>query len=50
MPETTLYDFGPTLRLMLTGLCLALGPLAWVWLRGRSSAPAQRLRTLTLLL
>ena len=49
MPETTLYDFGPTLRLMLTGLCLALGPLAWVWLRGRSSAPAQRLRTLTLL-
>jgi cytochrome c oxidase assembly protein subunit 15 len=49
MPETTLYDFGPTLRLMLTGLCLALGPLAWVWLRGRSSAPTQRLRTLTLL-
>jgi len=49
LESTALYDFEPTLRLMLMGLCLALGPLAWVWLRGRSSAPAQRLRSLTLL-
>ncbi len=47
--NAALYDFQPTLRLMLMGLCIALGPLAWVWLRGRSSAPAQRLRSLTLL-
>ena len=49
MPETALYDFEPTLRLMLAGLCIALGPLAWVWLRGRSAAMAHRLRSLTLL-
>ena len=48
MPETALYDFGPTARLMLMGLLLALAPLAWVWLRQRSHAPAQRLRVLTL--
>ncbi len=49
MPETVaLYDFGPTGRLMLMGVLLALGPLAWVWLRRRSAAPAQRLRSLTL--
>lgn len=48
MPETALYDFGPTARLMLTGLLVALAPLAWVWLRQRRHAPAQRLRALTL--
>jgi cytochrome c oxidase assembly protein subunit 15 len=48
MPETSaLYDFGPTGRLMLVGVLLALGPLAWVWLRQRGGAPAQRLRALT---
>ena len=48
MPETSaLYDFGPTGRLMLVGVVLALGPLAWVWLRQRSGTPAQRLRALT---
>jgi hypothetical protein len=42
MPETTLYDFGPTLRLMLTGLCLALGPLGRLELRpGLGQLPLQ---------
>lgn len=49
MPEQALYDLGPTGRLMLVGVLLALGPLAWVWLRQRSAAPARRLRLLTLI-
>ncbi len=48
MPEQALYDLGPTGRLMLVGVLLALGPLAWIWLRQRAAEPAQRLRTLTL--
>jgi cytochrome c oxidase assembly protein subunit 15 len=44
-----LYDFAPLLRMMLLGAAIALGPLAWVWLRNRQAAPAQRLRMLTLL-
>jgi cytochrome c oxidase assembly protein subunit 15 len=32
---------------MLVGVLLALGPLAWVWLRQRTGTPAQRLRALT---
>ena len=49
MPEQDLYDLGPAGRLMLMGVLLALGPLAWVWLRQRSQAPAERLRLLTLI-
>lgn len=49
MSEQILYDFGPTGRLMLVGVLLALAPLAWVWLRYRHAAPAKRLRVLTLL-
>ena len=49
MPEQVLYDFGPTGRLMLMGVLLALGPLVWVWLRQRHAAPVKRLRVLTLL-
>ena len=49
MPEQVLYDFGPTGRLMLMGVLLALGPLVWVWLRYRHAAPAKRLRVLTFL-
>jgi cytochrome c oxidase assembly protein subunit 15 len=48
MNDVALYDFEPTLRLMLTGLALALGPLAWVWLRHRQSPLPKRLRVLTL--
>ena len=44
-----LYDLSPTLRLMLLGVVVALGPLAWVWLRNRGQSPARRLAALTLL-
>jgi cytochrome c oxidase assembly protein subunit 15 len=47
--EASLYDLAPVLRLMLLGLAVAAGPLAWVWLRNRNTAPAQRLAALTLL-
>jgi cytochrome c oxidase assembly protein subunit 15 len=49
MPTTALYDLSPALRLMLMGLAVALGPLAWIWLRNKNASVAQRLRVLTLL-
>jgi cytochrome c oxidase assembly protein subunit 15 len=42
-------DLAPLLHVMLMGAVVALGPLAWLWLRGRGSRPAQRLSQLTLL-
>eukprot|EP01036_Dinobryon_divergens_P013827 gene13827-18644_t len=33
---------------MLMGVVVAIGPLAWVWLRSRKAPTAQRLRVLTL--
>jgi len=48
MDTQPLYDLAPIFRLMLLGLVLAIGPLAWVWLRNRRAEPAARLRTLTL--
>ena len=48
MTEQALYDFSPALRLMLMGLVVALGPLAWVWLRSRHAPLPHRLRMLTL--
>ncbi len=48
MDTQPLYDLAPIFRLMLLGLVLAIGPLAWVWLRNRRAEPATRLRTLTL--
>ena len=44
----SLFDLTPALRLMLMGLAVALGPLAWVWLRNKQAPAAQRLRVLTL--
>lgn len=44
-----LYDLTPALRLMGLGLLLALGPLAWVWLRNKDAPPARRLAALTVL-
>ncbi len=44
-----LYDFSPVARLMLLGIAVALGPLAWVWLRNRQAPLGHRLATLTLL-
>jgi heme A synthase len=45
-----LYDLAPLARLMGMGLVMALGPLAWVWLRNRGAARRRRrLQALTLL-
>ena len=44
-----LYDLAPLARMMLLGVVIALGPLAWVWLRNRRAPAAQRLRVLTLI-
>jgi cytochrome c oxidase assembly protein subunit 15 len=49
MTAPALYDFSPALRLMLMGLAVALGPLAWIWLRHQRAPLAQRLQRLTLL-
>lgn len=47
--STPLVDWAPLARLALLGAVLALGPLAWVWLRHRGAAPRRRLHALTLL-
>jgi cytochrome c oxidase assembly protein subunit 15 len=49
MDAQNLYNFSPTLRLMLMGLVVAMGPLSWVWMRNRKASIAHRLRVLTLL-
>jgi len=49
MNTAELYDLTPAIRLMLMGLVLALGPLAWVWLRNRQASRARRLQALTVL-
>jgi len=49
MGSTVPYDLSPLLRIALLGTAIALGPLAWLWLRQRGAAPAARLRALTLL-
>ncbi|MDB5891760.1 MAG: heme synthase [Polaromonas sp.] len=46
---TALYDLSPVVRLMLMGVVIAIGPLAWVGLRSRHMPSARRLRLLTLL-
>ena len=43
------YDLSPTLQLMLVGLLIALGPLAWVAYRHRRASPLRRAQALTLL-
>ena len=49
MDAQPLYDLSPLLRMALMGSALALGPLAWLWLRHRDASPGQRLRALILL-
>ena len=49
MDATPLYNLSPALRLMGMGLVVALGPLAWLWLRHQGASPARRLQALTLL-
>ena len=49
MEPLSLFDPTPLARMALLGIVLAIGPLAWVWLRHRGAEPATRLRALTLL-
>ncbi len=49
MTVQSLYDFSPLVQLMLLGLLLAGGPLAWVAYRHRRSTPLRRRQALTLL-
>lgn len=49
MTAQALYDLSPLARLMFVGVLLALGPLAWVWLRNRHATPLRRHQALTLL-
>ena len=48
MSSSDLYNLSPALRLMIMGLAVALGPLAWIWVRNKNAPVAQRLRVLTL--
>ena len=48
MVAQNLYDLSPALRLMLMGLVIALGPLAWIWARHQNAPIARRLRVLTM--
>ena len=47
--QQPLYDLAPLARLMLLGVVIALGPLAWVGLRNRGHSPLRRLQALTVL-
>jgi cytochrome c oxidase assembly protein subunit 15 len=47
MDPQAAVDLAPIARIALLGVVLALGPLAWVWLRHRAERPATRLRALT---
>ena len=49
MDTQSLYDLSPAARLMIMGVVIAMGPLAWVWLRNRQAAPTRRLAALTVL-
>ena len=43
------YDLAPLLPILLLGALLALGPLAWLWLRHRDVRPSAKLRALTVM-
>ncbi|WP_440110062.1 COX15/CtaA family protein [Acidovorax sp. BL-A-41-H1] len=49
MDTQPLYDLAPLARLMLVGILIAVGPLAWIALRNRGSSPVRRLQALTVL-
>ena len=48
MVVQNLYDLSPAIRLMIMGVMVALGPLAWIWIRNKNAPVTQRLRALTL--
>jgi len=45
----SLYDLSPVLHVMIMGLVVAMGPLAWVWVRNKQASTPRRLQALTLL-
>jgi cytochrome c oxidase assembly protein subunit 15 len=45
-----LYDLSPVAQMLLFGSAIALGPLAWIWVRHGSASPARRMQLLTALL
>ncbi len=47
--EISGYDWTPIARMMLLGVVLALGPLAWIWLRHRGASTRRRVQALTVL-
>ncbi len=47
--QQSLYDLAPLIEVMALGAAIALGPLAWVWWRGRGGTPVRRLQALTVL-
>ena len=47
MDAQNLYDLSPAVRLMIMGLVVALGPLAWIWVRNKNAPVAKRLQVLT---
>ena len=49
MEAQPLYDFAPLAQMVFLAALIGLGPLVWLWLRHRSSAPVVRLRALSLL-
>ena len=48
MNAPSIYDLSPLLRMMATGIVLALGPIIWVWRRKRGGTQVPRLHALTL--
>ncbi len=49
MNAQSLYDLSPVLHVMTMGALVAMGPLAWVWVRNQQASPTRRLQALTLL-
>jgi len=45
----SLYNLSPILHVMIMGLVVAMGPLAWVWVRNKRASTPRRLQALTLL-
>ena len=49
MDADALYNWGPTVQLMLMGLLVAGGPLVWVWWKSRGASASRRMQLLTVL-
>jgi len=45
----SLYNLSPILHVMIMGMVVAMGPLAWVWVRNKRASTPRRLQALTLL-